>query len=102
MNVLDMLKRPPNSNELASVQELSDRTGLTLHQINDYISRDFLLVARRKGRTRLLKDPPAGKVCRVIQAYLDEYGNLNRCGEHLRGRFPGYYRHNRALSGEER
>lgn len=76
---------------LVTVKELCKRTGITANKANDYISRRFLRVVQREGRTRLLQDPPASAIVEEIKEYLARHGNLNMCDTHLRERFPAYY-----------
>ena len=80
--------------QLVTARELCEKTGLSIHKANDYVSRRFLLVEGRgeDGRSRLFRDPPASDIVAAIQDYLGDHGNLNMCDRLLRERFPTYYR----------
>jgi hypothetical protein len=77
---------------LVSVQRLSEATGISQFQVNDYIRRGLLKVANREGRTRLLREPPAHSIINAIREYMNDHGNLNKCLSHLMNLFPDYYR----------
>lgn len=76
---------------LVTVADLSRAANLSTHQVNDYISRGLLKVARREGRVRMLEGDTSRKILKEIHAYIADHGNLNMCLPALKRKFPTYY-----------
>jgi hypothetical protein len=76
---------------LVTPQDLARKTGVTIHQINDYIRRHLLKVSKYDKHTRCLANPPSADIVRFVTRHVEKSGNLRGCEELLRAKYPEYY-----------